>query len=307
VGEQRTSWREVALSQAGLLSRGQLGIAGVSRARTAYRIRNERWQLVAPQVVATTTGELTMVQRLWLGVLHGGQGSLVGGVHALEMAGLRNWSREEIVVLVPYGGSVPRTLTGYRFQRTRRALDLLRTRADGVPRCRVEPATLLFAAEERSPRTAQGIVAAVVQQRLTSPERLAEWIEDLAPLRRAALLRGTLAEISCGAQSLAEIDVKRLCRAFGLVPPVRQVKRRDADGRIRYTDCEWVLADGSVLVLEIDGSFHMDAESWEDDLARQRALSATDRIVVRCTAREVRDEQERLARDLAALGVPRAA
>jgi hypothetical protein len=136
---------------------------------------------------------------------------------------------------------------------------------------------------------------------------MARWLEDLAPLRRSAMLRQVLAEIAGGAQSVAEIDMKRLCRAFGLVPPVRQVKRRDSEGRIRFTDCEWRLPDGRTLVLEIDGAFHMDVESWEDDLARQRALSGRDRIIVRCTSREMRDGQERLARDLAALGVPRAA
>jgi very-short-patch-repair endonuclease len=60
-------------------------------------------------------------------------------------------------------------------------------------------------------------------------------------------------------------------------------------------------------VLEVDGGFHMDVEEWEDDIARQRALAAPDRILVRCTSRELRDEPERVARDLITLGVPRAA
>ena len=75
-------------------------------------------------------------------------------------------------------------------------------------------------------------------------------------------------------------------------------------GRLRYTDCEWDLGDGRVLVLEVDGSFHMDVEHWEDDIARQRGLADPDRIVVRCTAREVRDEPERPRSDLRRLGVP---
>ena len=89
--------------------------------------------------------------------------------------------------------------------------------------------------------------------------------------------------------------------------PDRQVKRKDADGRSRFTDCEWRLADGRILVLEVDGSFHMEVEHWEDDLARQRALAASDRIIVRCTSRELRDDAGRVARDLVNLGVPRAA
>lgn len=60
-------------------------------------------------------------------------------------------------------------------------------------------------------------------------------------------------------------------------------------------------------MLEVDGSFHMQAEHWEDDVARQRGLTAPDRLVVRCTARELRDRPESVARDLLNLGVPIAA
>jgi hypothetical protein len=66
----------------------------------------------------------------------------------------------------------------------------------------------------------------------------------------------------------------RLCRRAGLPPPRRQTRRHDGTGRLRFTDCEWLLPDGIVLILEIDGAFHMDADHWEDDLARQRRLSA---------------------------------
>jgi hypothetical protein len=182
-------------------------------------------------------------------------------------------------------------------------------RATGAapPRCRLEPAILLFAAADRSRRTAQGVLAAAVQQRQTTPARLLAWLERLSPLHKAPLLRQALVEMAGGAQSLAEIEVKRLCRSHGLQVPDRQVARRDAEGRLRYTDCEWRLAGGRTLVLEVDGAFHMDAEQWEDDIARQRALTAPDRLVVRCTAREVRDEPDRVARDLVLLGVPRAA
>lgn len=152
-----------------------------------------------------------------------------------------------------------------------------------------------------------GILAASVQQRRTTPEQLAEWLDRLAPLPGSRRLRATLIEIAGGADSVAELDVTRMCRAAGLAKPLRQVRRRDSDGRWRYTDCEWRLADGRTLMLEVDGIFHMDVEQWEDDLARQRALAASDRLTVRCTSREVRDEPDRIAEHLRLLGVPRAA
>ncbi len=94
---------------------------------------------------------------------------------------------------------------------------------------------------------------------------------------------------------------------MGIAAPTRQQKRVDSAGRVRFTDCEWVLASGHIVVLEIDGGFHMDVEHWEDDLARQRRLSGPGRTVVRCTSRELRDDYEQVARDLLALGVPRRA
>lgn len=275
----------------------------MARWSVAHRIASERWQLLSPTVIATTTGELSDEQRIWHAVLHAGDGAMAGGLTAATLAGLKNWHRDETTVLVPYRRGRPSPLPGARFVRVRRSL-----RAVGSPpRCRIEPAVLLFAAADRSERTAQGLLAAAVQQQLTSPESLLEWLDRLAPLRRTAKLRRAVEDIEGGAQSLAEMDVRRMCRAFGLASPTRQVQRRDADGRIRYTDCEWRLPDGRTLVLEVDGGFHMEAEHWEDDLARQRALTATDRIIVRCTSRELRDEPEKVARDLTALGVPAAA
>lgn len=297
----------MAAAQGGLITRAQLRACGVGWHTERYRVRHERWQQVANGILATFTGELTSSQRLWLGVLHGRPDALVGGVAAATLAGLKGWSRDVTTILVPYSRSDPDPLEGFAFVRTRRPWGLLRSSADGVPRCRLEPAVLLFASRERYLRTADGILMAAVQQRLTTPDRLIRWIDDLPRLRRAPHFREVLTEAAGGAQSVAELDVARMCRAHGLAQPSRQVKRRDASGKLRFTDCEWRLPDGRTLVLEVDGAFHMDVEHWEDDLARQRALTSPDRHVVRCTARELRDDPDRVALDLLRLGVPRAA
>ena len=74
---------------------------------------------------------------------------------------------------------------------------------------------------------------------------------------------------------------------------------------MRFMDCEWRLANGRILILEVDGAFHMEAAQWEEDLARQRALIREDRTFAHCTTGELRDRPETVARDLIALGVPR--
>ena len=297
------AWRGLAASQEGMLSRRQLGELGVDRWRVRNQIAAGRWAQRSPMVVSTTTGPLSRGQLMWLGVLHAGPQAVVGGLTAAEVAGLRSWHRDDVTVLIPEELEVD-DVSGIDFHRTRRDIAAMRAPGTGLPRCRIEPAVLLFGAYQRSRRTAQGVVAAVVQQQLAAPVSLLSWVKVLRPLRWAPMFREVIGDIAAGSQSVAELDVVRLCRHHGLATPDRQVSRVDAGGRPRFTDCEWRLPDGRVLVLEVDGSFHMEASHWEEDLVRQRQLISPDRLVVRCTARELREEPWRVAGDLRRLGVP---
>jgi hypothetical protein len=301
---QPPPWTTLAATQAGLLSRRQLNGLGIDHCRVRDQIAAGRWVALSPTVIGTTTGPLSREQRQWLGVLHAGPTGVLGDLSAAETTGLRNWHRDEICVLVPHNLDLDDPPHGIRIARTRRPIEMFRDRSSPLPRWRIEPAVLHFGAYQRSRRTAQGVVAAAVQQRLTTPERLLVAVEQMRPLRWARMFKQVIGEIAGGSESLAELDILRLCRAQGLRAPDRQVQRRDASGRIRFTDCEWDLGDGRVLVLEVDGAFHMDVDHWEDDIARQRGLTDPQRIVVRCTAREVRDEPARLGTDLRRLGVP---
>lgn len=298
------AWRRIAANQAGLISRRQLNLLGIDRFTVRNQIRAERWIPLSEVVIGTTTGPLSRDQQLWLGVLHAGPSAVLGDLTAAEVAGLRHWQRDDVCVLVPHNLDLERQPHGIRIARTRRPVSMFADPLSPLPRWRIEPAVLHFAAYQRSRRTAQGVVAAVVQQRLTTPGRLLLAVEQMRPLRWASMFRRTIGDIAGGSHSLAEIDVLRLCRSQRLRPPDRQRQRRDSSGRLRFTDCEWDLGDGRVLVLEVDGAFHMEVEHWEDDIARHRGLVDPRRIVVRCTAREVRDEQERLGDDLRRLGVP---
>lgn len=296
----------LAARQDGIVARRQLRALGIDRHRIRHHIAAGRWAWRSQSVVSTFTGPLTFRHRLWCAVLHAGGSSLVGGLSAAAVHGLQRWDREEICVLVD-DQLVLDPLPGVRWVRTRRPLETMRDRASVLPLCRIEPALLLFAGYTRSERTANGALAAAIQQRLTSPDRLMAWIDKMQPLRRSAQFRRTLREIDGGAQSVGELDIARLCRQFGLPAPRRQVHRRDAHGRIRFTDCEWELTNGHTVVLEIDGGFHMEVEHWEADIARERRLTTTRRTVIRCTTRELRDQPADVAADLRRLGVGEAA
>jgi hypothetical protein len=296
-------WEQLAAVQHGMISQRQLSGLGIPRAEVRHHLLMRRWAQRTSSVFSTTTGPLSWDQRLWLAALHAGPEALIGGLTAAKLHGLRNWDRDDITVLVANPLSFE-PVEGVRFFRTRRPLHLVRCRSD-LPLCRLEPAILLFAGYEPHHRTAHGAIAAVVQQRLTTPDALRRWIVLLTPLRRGRQFQHLLEDLDGGAQSLAEVDVRAACRRFHLRMPKSQTRRRDRRGRLRYTDCEWRLPDGRVLVLEVDGAFHDDYLQAADDKARNRALTSPDRVVVACTAYELRYRPEDVVADLIALGVPR--
>lgn len=228
---------------------------------------------------------------------------MIAGLSAAAVRGLKGWERDEITVLVSNPMSFE-PLDGFRFFRSRRPTKLL-LGAGELPAAQIEPAVLLFASGERSLRTALGCLAAVCQQKLTTPARLREWVKLLKPLRRAQTIREFLDDLDGGAQSLAEVDASRLFREWGIAKPDRQKPRWDRAGRRRFTDCEWKLPDGRTLVLEINGGFHDDVLQSMSDQRRNRRLTAPMRTVVSCSAFELRHEPEEVMADLIALGVPR--
>lgn len=295
-------WADLADRQAGLVSQRQLNELEVSRGIVRNQLRARRWSQPTSHVFSTTTGPLSWEQNLWRAVLHAGPGSLVGGLTAAKVHGLRNWERSDVTVLVGNDLSFDE-LDGVTFFRTRRPLQDMRAPGD-LPLCTLEPAILLFAGYEPNHRTAHGAIAACVQQRLTAVPRLASWLERLRPLRRTRSFGALLDDLRGGAQSLAEVDLRRACRRRRVRPPDAQRPRHDRRGRRRYTDAEWRLPDGRILVLEVDGAFHDDVLQAAADRARNRKLTTPDRTVISCSAYELRHDPDSVMEDLIALGVP---
>ena len=64
------------------------------------------------------------------------------------------------------------------------------------------------------------------------------------------------------------------------------------------------MPSGEIIVLEIDGSHHMDVAHWQADMRRERGVVISRRWVLRATALEVRFEAHVIVADLKAIGVP---
>jgi hypothetical protein len=294
----------LAERQAGLLTRRQLRGLGWTDGQVDHEVRYGRWHAPARGVLALQNAPLSPDQRLWLGVLHAGPAAVLSHLTAARCAGLRWHGDETIHVLTAKGDLVP-PLDGFFFHQSRRQFRRWGTADEpGPPRLRVEHAVLLAAERDRSVRRAIGLLAASVQQGLTTPDQLLFAAPQIRKLRHGRHFLLALGDIDGGAQSFAEIDVGRLCREAGLAAPVRQVVRVDADGRRRYLDCEWRAEDGRVVVLEVDGSFHLEVGHWWRDMERERDVVISGRVVLRCASVELRLDPQRIVRDLRRAGVP---
>ncbi|MGH3587120.1 MAG: hypothetical protein ACRDQ0_12435, partial [Pseudonocardia sp.] len=185
---------DLTAQQAGLLSHAQLRRLGWSHDQIDHEIRTGRWARWAPTVVATTTGHLSHSQRLWLGVLHGGVGATLTHLTAAEEGGLR-WQRDDetIHVLTGKGDLVP-ALEGYFFHQTRRPYWRWVNASSEPPRLRLEHAVLLAAERDHRLRRAIGLLAAAVQQRLTTADQLRRASVQIRKLRHGATFRLALGD-----------------------------------------------------------------------------------------------------------------
>jgi len=274
----------------------RLRAAGISPARIRAQLDARRWRRWG-YAIALHNGPLTRQQRWYVARAHCGSGALLTGFTAAEAYGLGGWERDEVDVLMRLGShgaqNCPVPLHRHR---VRDWSSVRRHRYLGIHV--LAQALLVAAASFKLPRPACGILAAAVQQRLTTPARLADAL-DLAPrVRHRAALRAAVGDIALGAQALSEIDFVRLCRRHGLPPPHQQTVRRDSQGRRRYLDATWRRKDGRLVVVEVDGALHLSPRQWWADQLRQNLLTISDALVLRFPSVVVRTEEPLVADQL---------
>jgi hypothetical protein len=298
----------LAERQSGVVGRGQLRDLGIDHAAVAWAVETERWSLWGQRVVVLHNSRPRAAQLWWAAVLHAsdgtGEGAALCSGSALQADGFDRFVTNGVHVVVRRGVHVPEA-AGVVVHESRRfsAEDIHPARLP--PRTRTARSAVDAAAWSRQPRRACAILAAVVQQRMTTVNQLRDELDKAGRVRHRRLLLATLTDIEGGAHSLAEIRVGAACRQAGLRPPDRQVVVTDKSGRRRYLDCEWRLPDGRAVVLEVDGAQHMEIEQWWADMPRERGVVLSGRTVLRCSAAELRTAPRDVTDDLRAAGVPR--
>jgi hypothetical protein len=290
--------------QEGVIGRAQ-ALAVLGKGRLRHVLERGDWQRTASGVYVAHNGPLTRGQQLWSAVLACGRGALLAGLSAACAGGLRRPPGRKIHILVPAGrrpmqpgpAAAPATrgmpvLVAHRST----ALADKDTPPRALPPRTAMARSLVDAAQwAGSDDEARAIVAAGCQQRLVLPEELLEVTDRMPRAVRRPVILETIGYAASGAEALSEINFDKLCRAYGLPLPDRQVRRRDQNGRLRYLDAAWrryrVLA-------EVDGGYHNDPEVQWADQVRQNDLWIGDEISLRFPAWALRRRPEQVASQL---------
>jgi hypothetical protein len=265
--------------QSGVIPRRQARAAGLADHDIRRLLRRREWALVHDGVYVDHTGPLQWLQSAWAAVLFAWPAALChdSALRAADGPGKRERDdtgpihvavdRDRAFVAPP--GIVPHRLAdlGVKAQWNL-----------GPPRLRIEQAVLDVAAEAGDDFRAIAVLAAAVQSRRTTAERVLEALHGRRPIARRTFLIGVLRDIAEGTCSVLEHGyLTRVERAHGLPVAKRQVAA-SARGPV-YRDVEYRRLG---LVVELDGwLFHASAEARDRDLDRDLDAAVDGRDTVR--------------------------
>jgi very-short-patch-repair endonuclease len=271
-----------------VVSVSELAALRLPRHYASSRVRAGRWQRWHEGVFVAHAGPVTYATRCAAALAALGPDAALDADTAASFCGVVSTDLEltDVHVVVPRRAP-RRSLDRVRVRRSMDATARAMVVRKGLRVLRLERALVVIA--HRRPRGARGLLASAVQEGLTTADRLrGAVLASGARVRRRTLLT-VLADIEGGTRTELEgrfLDGARL----GRLPTARRNHPLVIDGRRLWLD----LAYPELLIaIEIDGkAFHVLAEDWEDDLDRQNAIMLAGWLVLRFTARAIRDDPE---------------
>ena len=247
------------------------------RAKVRWMIEAHRRQSPHARVVVLHSGPVSAADRQLVALAACGPTSVLAGLTAAELDGLSGFPAPAITVLLPLGYS-PGIPTGVIVHRSSVLGQEFVHPSRAPRRTRLARSLVDACAWASSDYQARCIVAAAIQQRLVRAEDITNVLSRMPKVRRRAIIRESVIDAGGGSHSGYEIDFLKMCRAYALPMPSRQVTRRDASGKVRYSDAEF---DEYNLVVEVDGSQHMNVTSWWSDMNSQNELHLEGKTMLR--------------------------
>jgi very-short-patch-repair endonuclease len=288
--------RQLIELQRGVLARWQAPAVELKSTTINSLLRSGRWQPLQRGVYATFTGEPCREAELWAAVLRAGPHAVLSHQTAAELDGLTSRRSEVIHVTVPDGKHIAQ-IQGIRLHRSERLAEA-RHPSRTPPRTRVEETVLDLTQTAKNIDGAFGWLCQACGSRLTTPDLLLATLGKRGKVRWRGILRGALADIDDGAQSV--LEVRYVCdveRPHGLPRARRQARITRATGRI-YLDN---LVECYRTCIELDGkAAHPVAGRWRD-IQRDNASAADGIITLRYGWPDVAQHSCRTAAQISAV------
>jgi hypothetical protein len=278
--ETRNRLQDLAERQDQVCRRDQLLDVGITDRGIDRGLDAHRWQLVSAGLMVLHNTRLTLSQRQGIAVLAGGRLCALAARTAAVVAGLAGWEPPALEVLVPRGTTYPDLPFPVRVHESRRfsSGDVVES---WPARVSIERALIDAGAWVARRRSACGLLAAGVQQGLTTAPRLLAELDGAGQIRHRRLMARALVDIDGGAQAVSEMDFLRFCLRHGFPHPVLQVVRMDERGRRRYLDATLKTPDGRLVRVEIDGALHLVVQTYWNDMWRSNDLAIGRELALR--------------------------
>jgi hypothetical protein len=259
---------------------------GLSRDYARVQVDARRWQRVHRGVYCAYTGPLTFESRCAAAIAACGETAVLTGATALTIYGLPGRDDGIVHVVVDHSAAAP-ALSGICVTRSTTLTDRSRVIRRGLPVTKIDRSLVDYSL--RSPARAEGVLTEGVQRGFTTPVRLRACIFAMGHIPRRRLLLHITHQIEGGDRSAMERRFMRLVAKAGLPKPV-QNHPLVINGRRLWLDACY---PGLRIAIEIDGrAYHLFAEDWENDLARQNLLMLDGWLVLRFTSRAIRDRPD---------------
>ena len=257
----RRAYADLLALQSGVVSRRQLTGLGVEVHDLQRLLRRRDLVRVHTGVFVDHTGELTWLQRAWVGVLLAWPAALAHDTALRAVDGPGRTARDDSLIQLAVDRhrrlSVP---AGYRLRRLSHLDDRVLWNTS-PPRVRIEEALIDVAAAKDDAFGAIAVLADAVQSRRTVPRRIRACLVARARVPRRDFLHGLLVDLEHGTCSVLEHGYLELVeRAHGLPTANRQL--RDSVRGPVLRDVAYV---PYAQVVELDGRL------WHDTAAQRDA------------------------------------
>lgn len=247
--------------QSGVASRRQLTGLGVGVHDLQRMLRRRDLVRVHDGVFVDHTGELTWLQRAWVGVLLAWPAALCHDTAIRAADGPGRAGRDDSLIHLAVDRhrrvKVP---VGYRLHRLTGLDDRVLWNAS-PPRVRIEEALIDVAAATSDDFAAIALLADAVQSRRTLPRRVRARLTARARVPRRDFLHGVLVDLEHGTCSVLERGYLELVERAHSLPYARRQVRDSARGPVRR----------DVVYLAFAQLVELDGRLWHDNAAQRDA------------------------------------